>query len=177
MCVCTGDVGVLLCVESQFVLCGQVDEGLHGGEVGDVSVADLTEQRLQVPKHTHTQKYFLRAGYIFQSYSKPRRTRANVPVCVQTGDGGFPVAVQVLRLLQEDVVEDSGDVDGDVVLYGLKHRHVGPHAGQQLTGLGYLLSSLVVHGHPHYGPTDRRRDGRIYSSSTHLQTSAQIICF
>lgn len=88
-------------------------------------------------------------------YSQTRRTPANVPVCVQTGDGGFPVAVQVLRLLQEDVVEDPGDVDGDVVLYGLKHGHVGPDAGQQLTRLGYLLSSLVVHGHPHYRPRDR----------------------
>lgn len=65
------------------------------------------------------------------------------------------MAVQVLRLLQEDVVEDPGDVDGDVVLYGLKHRHVGPDAGEQLTGLRYLLSGLVVHGHPHYGPKDR----------------------
>lgn len=87
----------------------------------------------------------------------PPRAQANVPVCVQTGDGGFPVAVQVLRLLQEDVVEDSSDVDGDVVLYGLKHRHVGPDAGQQLAGLGYLLSSLVVHGHPDYRPRDRGR--------------------
>ena len=78
----------------------------------------------------------------------------NVPVCIQTGDGGLPMAVQVLRLLQEDVVEDAGDVDGDVVLYGLQHRHVGPHAGQQLAGLGYLLGRLVVHRHPHYGPGD-----------------------
>lgn len=87
-------------------------------------------------------------------YNLTHGTQANVPVCVQTGDGGLPVAVQVLRLLQEDVVEDPGDVDGDVVLYGLKHRHVGPDAGQQLTRFGYLLSSLVVHGHPHYGPGD-----------------------
>lgn len=77
---------------------------------------------------------------------------ASIPVSVQTGDGGLPVAVQVLRLLQEDVVEDPGDVDGDIVLYGLKHCHVGPHAGQQLAGFGDLLGSLVVHGHPHYGP-------------------------
>lgn len=90
-------------------------------------------------------------------YSFAHRTPADVPVCVQTGDGRLPVTVQVLRLLQEDVVEDSGDVDGDVVLYGLEHRHVGSDAGQQLTGLGYLLSSLVVHGHPHYGPGDRWR--------------------
>lgn len=62
------------------------------------------------------------------------------------------MAVQVLRLLQEDVVEDPRDVDGDVVLYGLQHGHVGPDAGEQLTGLGYLLSRLVVHGHPHDGP-------------------------
>ena len=53
-CLCTRDVGVLLGVESQLVLCGQVDEGLHGGEVGDVSVTDLTEQRLQVPAQTQT---------------------------------------------------------------------------------------------------------------------------
>lgn len=59
MHVCTGDVGVLLGVESQFVLCGQVDEGLHGGEVGDVSVADLTEQRLQVPTHRILSQYRL----------------------------------------------------------------------------------------------------------------------
>lgn len=64
------------------------------------------------------------------------------------------MAVQVLRLLQEDVVENSRDVDGDVVLYGLQHRHVGSDACQQLAGLGYLLGSLVVHGHPHYGPAD-----------------------
>lgn len=72
------------------------------------------------------------------------------------------MAVQVLCLLQQDIVEDPGDVDGDVVLYGLQHCHVGPDAGQQLTGLGYLLSSLVVHGHPHYGPGDRGtvRDSR-----------------
>ncbi len=54
MCVRTRDVGVFFSVKSQFVLCWQVDEGLHGGEVGDVSVADLTEQRLQIPAHTHT---------------------------------------------------------------------------------------------------------------------------
>lgn len=78
--------------------------------------------------------------------------KASVPVCVQTGDGGLPMTVQVLRLLQEDVVEDPGDVDGDVVLYGLQHSHVGPDAGQQLTGLGDLLSSLIVHRHPHYRP-------------------------
>lgn len=54
VCVCTRDVGVLLGVESQFVLSGQVDEGLHGGEVGNVTVADLSEQRLQVPAHTQT---------------------------------------------------------------------------------------------------------------------------
>lgn len=40
------------------------------------------------------------------------------------------MAVQVLRLLQEDIVENSGDVDGDVILYGLQHRHVSPDAGQ-----------------------------------------------
>lgn len=56
VCFHTGDVGVLLGIERQFVLSGQVDEGLHGGEVGNVSVADLPEQRLQVPApaHTHT---------------------------------------------------------------------------------------------------------------------------
>lgn len=51
---CTRDVGVLLSVESQLVLSGQVDEGLHGGEVGDVSVTDLTEQCLQIPTNTNT---------------------------------------------------------------------------------------------------------------------------
>lgn len=55
VCICTGDVGVLLSVEGQLILCGQVDEGLHGGEVGDVTVTDLTEQRLQVPTHRHTE--------------------------------------------------------------------------------------------------------------------------
>ena len=65
------------------------------------------------------------------------------------------MAVQVLRLLQEDVVEDAGDVDGHIVLYRLQHRHVGSDAGQQLAGLGYLLSSLVVHRHPNYGPGGR----------------------
>lgn len=79
----------------------------------------------------------------------------NIPVCVQTGDGGLPVAVQMLRLLQEDVVEHPGDVDSDVILYWLKYSHVGADAGQQLTGLCYLLSCLVVHGHPHYGPRIR----------------------
>ena len=79
----------------------------------------------------------------------------DAPVGVEAGDGGLPVAVQVLRLLQEDVVEHAGDVDGDVVLYGLEHRHVGAHAGQQLAGLGYLLGGLVVHGHPHYRPAGR----------------------
>lgn len=64
------------------------------------------------------------------------------------------MAVQVLRLLQEHVVEDPSDVDGHVVLYGLQHRHVGPHTGQQLAGLGYLLSSLVVHGHSNDRPGD-----------------------
>lgn len=62
------------------------------------------------------------------------------------------MTVQMLRLLQEDVVEHSGDVDSDVILYWLKNSHVGADAGQQLTGLGYLLSSLVVHCHPYYGP-------------------------
>lgn len=62
------------------------------------------------------------------------------------------MTVQMLRLLQEDVVEHSGDVDSDVILYWLKNSHVGADAGQQLTGLGYLLSGLVVHGHPYYGP-------------------------
>lgn len=76
------------------------------------------------------------------------------PVCVQAGDGGLPVAVQVLRLLQQHVVEHPGDVNGDVVLDGLEHRHVGPHAGQQLAGLGDLLGGLVVHGHAHDGPAD-----------------------
>lgn len=64
------------------------------------------------------------------------------------------MAVQVLRLLQQHVVEHPGDVDGDVVLDGLEHRHVGPHAGQQLAGLGDLLGGLVVHGHAHDGPAD-----------------------
>lgn len=64
MRLCTRNVGVFLGVESQLVLCGQVDEGLHGGEVGDVSVADLTEQRLQVPAHAQT-KYFISSGYIY----------------------------------------------------------------------------------------------------------------
>lgn len=58
VCVCTRDVGVFLSVESQFVLCGKVDEGLHGGEVGDVSVADLTEQRLQVPTRKQRKHMF-----------------------------------------------------------------------------------------------------------------------
>lgn len=80
------------------------------------------------------------------------------------------MAVQVLRLLQEDVVEDPGDVDGDVVLYGLQHRHVGSHAGQQLAGLGDLLSGLVVHGHPHDGPGDRGTDGqRVGHTHTHTE--------
>lgn len=78
--------------------------------------------------------------------------RKNIPVCVQAGNGGLPMTVQMLRLLQEDVVEHSGDVDSDIILYWLKYSHVGADAGQQLTGLGYLLSSLVVHGHPYYGP-------------------------
>lgn len=79
---------------------------------------------------------------------------SSAPVCVQAGDGGLPVAVQVLRLLQQHVVEHPGDIDGDVVLDGLEHRHVGPHAGQQLAGLGDLLRGLVVHGHAHDGPAD-----------------------
>lgn len=78
--------------------------------------------------------------------------KKNIPVCVQTGNGGLPVTIQMLRLLQQDVVEHPGDVDGDIILYWLKYSHVGADAGQQLTGLGYLLSSLVVHGHPYYGP-------------------------
>lgn len=49
VCVCTRDVRVFLSVEGQFIFCGQVDKGFHGGEIGNVSVADLTEQRLQVP--------------------------------------------------------------------------------------------------------------------------------
>lgn len=53
--VCTWDVRVFLSVEGQFILCGQVDKGFHGGEIGNVSVADLTEQRLQVPTQTHAQ--------------------------------------------------------------------------------------------------------------------------
>lgn len=65
------------------------------------------------------------------------------------------MAVQVLRLLQEDVVEDSGDVDGHVVLYGLQNRHVGSDTGQQLAGLGDLLGGLVVHRHPNYRPEGR----------------------
>lgn len=69
------------------------------------------------------------------------------------------MAVQMLRLLQEDVVEDPGDVDGDVVLYGLEHRHVGADAGQQFARFGYLLRGLVVHGHSHYGPGDRGGGG------------------
>lgn len=51
----TGDIGVLFSIERQLVLGGQVDEGLHGGEVGDVSVTDLAKQRFQVPANTHTQ--------------------------------------------------------------------------------------------------------------------------
>lgn len=51
--VCTGDIRVFFSIESQFVLSGQVDESLHGGEVGDVSVTDLAEQRFQVPTNTH----------------------------------------------------------------------------------------------------------------------------
>ena len=80
------------------------------------------------------------------------------------------MAVQVLRLLQEDVVEDPGDVDGDVVLYGLQNRHVGSDTGQQLAGLGYLLGSLVVHGHPDYGPGDRAefRQSQINTIKMHL---------
>lgn len=70
------------------------------------------------------------------------------------------MAVQVLRLLQEDVVEHSCDVDGDVVLYGLQNGHICSDARQQLAGLGYLLSSLVVHGHPHYGPGHDQRSIR-----------------
>lgn len=43
--------------------------------------------------------------------------RKNLPVCVQTGNGGLPMTVQMLCLLQEDVVEHSGDVDSDIILY------------------------------------------------------------
>lgn len=82
-----------------------------------------------------------------------------LPVGVEAGDGGLAVAVQVLRLLQQHVVEDPRDVDGDVVLYGLQHRHVGANAGQQLAGLGDLLGGLVVHGHAHYRPGGRGREG------------------
>lgn len=111
-------------------------------------------------------------GILFISSSQIRFFKENVPVCVQTGDGGLPVAVQVLRLLQEDVVEDARDVDGDVVLDGLQHRHVGPHAGQQFAGLGDLLSCLVVHGHPHYGPGDgAETDTRTEASSVRTRTS------
>lgn len=70
--VCTRDVGVLLSIKSQFVLSGQVDERLHGGEVGDVSVTDLSEQRLQIPAHTHT-KYFIITRY--RSTSVPESIR------------------------------------------------------------------------------------------------------
>lgn len=80
------------------------------------------------------------------------RQRGNTPVGVQAGDGGLAVAVQVLRLLQQDVVKDPRDVDGHIVLYGLQHCHVRSHAGQQLTGLSYLLGGLIVHGHPNDGP-------------------------
>lgn len=66
------------------------------------------------------------------------------------------MAVQVLRLLQEDVVENPSDVDGDVVLNGLQHCHVGSDTGQQLAGLGYLLRGLVVHGHSNDRPGGRR---------------------
>lgn len=95
----------------------------------------------------------------------------NAPVSVQAGDGGLPVAVQVLRLLQQHVVEHPGDVDGDVVFDGLEHRHVGPHTGQQLAGLGDLLRGLVVHGHAHNGPAD---GGEAASRSTTTTSSGML---
>ncbi len=54
------------------------------------------------------------------------------PVGVEAGDGWFSVAVEVLGLLQQHVVEHSGDVNLHIILDGLQHCHVGPHAGEQL---------------------------------------------
>ncbi len=62
------------------------------------------------------------------------------------------MAVEVLGLLQQHVVEHSGDVNLHIILDGLQHCHVGPHAGEQLWWFGNLLCGLVVHGHPDYGP-------------------------
>lgn len=39
----TGDVGILFGVEGQLVLGGQVHEGLHRREIGDVPIADLAQ--------------------------------------------------------------------------------------------------------------------------------------
>lgn len=78
------------------------------------------------------------------------------PVGVEAGDGGFSMAVQVLSLLQQNVVEHSSYVDLHVVLDGLQHSHVGPHTGQQLRRLGDLLRGLVIHRHPHDGPEGLR---------------------
>lgn len=47
--VSTRDVRVFLSIKGQLVLCGKVDKGFHGREVSNVAIADLTQQRLQVP--------------------------------------------------------------------------------------------------------------------------------
>lgn len=48
----TGYIWVLLSIKGELVLRRQVDKGLHGREVGNVAVAYLPEQGLQIPMDT-----------------------------------------------------------------------------------------------------------------------------
>ena len=69
------------------------------------------------------------------------------PLCVAGGNGWFSCRVCLLSLLQQHIVENTSDVNVDIVLHALQNVHVGLYRVQKLGRLCYLRGFWTVHHH------------------------------
>lgn len=78
----------------------------------------------------------------------------HTPVCVERCDRLSSSWIQRLSLLQQDVLQQSGDVHVDVAGEALHAGRVGSHHCQEVRWTGYLLGGLVVICHSHDDPRE-----------------------
>lgn len=76
----------------------------------------------------------------------------NTPICVERCNGLPSMWVQRLCLLQQDALDQPGDVHIDVAGEAVQAGYIGSYPCQKVRGSCYLLGGLVVIGHSHNDP-------------------------
>lgn len=78
----------------------------------------------------------------------------DLPICIERCDGLCSIWVQRLRLLQQDTLHQSCDINVDVAAEALQTCNICLNPSQQVRGSGDFVSALVIIGHLYNNPVN-----------------------